>query len=783
MDSTSEGKTDDENHPDNEKLVNVWKKRSLAAGDVEDSELFSRVKRMRAEGVFTSLQSLTELADAELKKHFGIADFYLGEFRDALRVTEDDPFQYENELNEKLLVHGQRVYDSEFIGSYLPEASTFRSRQVNAESSTDQSRRPAQFRAFLGPSGSGKTFSAIKQKFEADLSQIDSGNHQRACTLYMTVSSFWKSPNNFVEAAEKAWLIHFKKSGQHKLKMVVHVVIDEAGFDESSEGAFKWSLPEFSELQATLQKYAETVLISVAGTNLESVLSESTDSSDPRLTKYRPTPWTLNTMLALVPNIRAAYKVAEKLTDEDARDKLKKWISDVPIFMALAGNGRAAVELVKVVFQLFDQSRDPVDNVAGVVDAVAKFYIDNNGLKSLSVEERRIVVKSVLQVLMAPDVEEPRPVNFTFADGVDSTRFAKFCHGLVDSNVDKYNTTYSYIHNGWKCPCSVSPCLAIVMFELLGFASKLSTNWESFEVICTLAQIQATVLRTATDKEFRLIKMKAPFPASNGVWKAEVPLIQEDDVVLNGPRAQHGDAFGKNTIIQSKHTVDYEEVECNLAEELYRSGLAKSDDDDSENGASVHAAITALLYRQWNGTVFGEEDSRPATTNPALPRTARTLMYPASLLETNEVVNYKLLDIIKVQAEELLEGEDKGDEGEGEKQNYKWRVGTTTITVPKQFAENVTLLICTNAGSIKLKLESEKVDERLDGDYLESQSSALSSNSLQSDARIKQFSLKPEHVDRTGALQNGDASFLETWIARNAKDGVAVRFLFCRETT
>ena len=36
-------------------------------------------------------------------------------------------------------------------------------------------------------------------------------------------------------------------------------------------------------------------------------------------------------------------------------------------------------------------------------------------------------------------------------------------------------------------------------------------------------------------------------------------------------------------------------------DELYKSGLAKDDNDESNGGVSVHATVTALLYQQWNG--------------------------------------------------------------------------------------------------------------------------------------------------------------------------------------
>ena len=206
----------------------------------------------------------------------------------------------------------------------------------------------------------------------------------------------------------------FTKQKQ-KLQMIVHVVIDEAGFKEVDHGGFEWSVKDFSAIETALRKHAETVLISIAGTNLEKVMSESTNSANPSLVKYRASEWKLDNLRSLVPNIRDTYNVAKYLTNQAAEELLESWMTRVPIFAALASNARAAVELVRILFELNDYGRDPVDNIPGVVDSVAKFYIACNALKTLNQTERRAVVKSVLKVLQAPDADDPKPVVFDFA--------------------------------------------------------------------------------------------------------------------------------------------------------------------------------------------------------------------------------------------------------------------------------------------------------------------------------------------------------------------------------
>ena len=343
----------------------------------------------------------------------------------------------------------------------------------------------------------------------------------------------------------------------------------------------------------------------------------------------------------------------------------------------------------------------------------------------------------------------------------------KDCYGIVDSNVDNLDGGYTYIDETWKCPCKISPCLTIILFELLGFAARLSTSWESFETVCVLAQVQATVLRTSITEEFDLIKVKTPFPASGAIRSARVPIIKQNDVVLNGPRAPHGDAFSKNVIVQSKYSVNPEEVECNLMDELYKSGLAKDDNDESNGGASVHAAVTALLYQQWNGQGFDKRESTSSdSSRPQLSETSRSLMYPASLLEANAVANYSLLEIVKVASTSREHGNDDDDAFDCDEVD-KWKVGATVIDIPKQFNQTITLVICTNARSIKLKL----LDAKHDGNYQASQSSSPPPTG---------FTVTPEHLNQDGALLENGTSLLRDWITQKAKGGVVVRFHFCR---
>ena len=145
-------------------------------------------------------------------------------------------------------------------------------------------------------------------------------------------------------------------------------------------------------------------------------------------------------------------------------------------------------------------------------------------------------------------------------------------------------------------------------------------------------------------------------------------------------------------------------------------------------------------------------------------------MYPASLLEANEVASYSLLEIIKVASTGREQGNDDDDAFDCDEVD-KWKVGATAIDIPKQFNQTITLVICTNARSIKLKLQSDKVDALYDGDYQEGQSSSQSPPTV--------FTVTPEHVNRDGALLENGTSQLRDWITQKAKGGVVVRFYFC----
>ena len=106
-----------------------------------------------------------------------------------------------------------------------------------------------------------------------------------------------------------------------------------------------------------------------------------------------------------------------------------------------------------------------------------------------------------------------------------------------------------------------------------------------------------------------------------------MPIIKQNDVVMNGPRAPQGDAFSKNVIVQSKYSVDYEVVECNLMDELYKSGLAKRTTTTSRMAERPYTLLRRLFCIN-NGTAKGSIKSKSRssdTSRPQLPKTSRTL--------------------------------------------------------------------------------------------------------------------------------------------------------------
>ena len=90
-------------------------------------------------------------------------------------------------------------------------------------------------------------------------------------------------------------------------------------------------------------------------------------------------------------------------------------------------------------------------------------------------------------------------------------------------------------------------------------------------------------------------------------------------------------------------------------------------------------------------------------------------------------------------------------------------------------------MICTNAMSIELKLESEKVDARVDGDFSQDLTMMESQDSTMAGSQMVKFTLTPAHVDMNGTLkQDTTTEPLRRWIQKHAKAGVHVCFRFCR---
>jgi hypothetical protein len=377
-----------------------------------------------------------------------------------------------------------------------------------------------------------------------------------------------------------------------------------------------------------------------------------------------------------------------------------------------------------------------------VVGTVTKFYINQSCFRGLAKGARYQVVKAILQVLTKPDVEAAALVEFEIEPAL-----LRHCRGIVGSNVEKANGMYCYLDGAWKCPCKVSACLTIVLFELLGFASELASDWSSFETVCTLALIQDTILKTEPQVGFRLVELKTPFPSGTAKNTTFVPRCNPHDVIRNGPKASHGDGFAHNEIMQVKHARNRDSVDCSFWDEAYKAGLLKDD------RKSVHAFATALLYEQWNsaGCVAAVTETAMDATVTSVP--TRNGRYPASLLEMRRDDGYDVVTVNKVQ--------DDGD-------NELWirQDDGAEVAIPASFNPPITFSIFTNADSIELALVAAKKTETFE----EHESMPLKAT------------IRPTDVDFDGFLD--DANDCNITLKRSfeaqLKAGVKVRFRFCR---
>mmetsp|Transcript_15888 Transcript_15888/g.17767 ORF Transcript_15888/g.17767 Transcript_15888/m.17767 type:complete len:770 (-) Transcript_15888:2007-4316(-) len=510
----------------------------------------------------------------------------------------------------------------------------------------------------LGSSGSGKTTFAA-----STLRTLYSNQRQ----FMAPDSDRYKGPQFFVyfrgdqirdskEAPEEAAYTAIKKLIQPEIEVNLDevdkpgridgfliVIIDEVGIRKDKE----WvkTIANLNKITAHLQTKIKTVQLVLAGTGLDMITSSF--NSNEGVKKIRMKEWKVNHLEWLV----------EKVPTGGQEDVVKEIITKTPIFRQLGTNGRAAYFLVQAVSKYvgYFEKTALIDHV---VTEVAFDYINSNGMKNLSADERRNVARIVLRVLQnakSDVVDFSLLETETEPEKVHST-VVKACFSLLETHVEGNN-----IAEGKQYAVSISPSVSILLTAMMGNIASLSASWAGFEVIVALTELQRlfTLSEIPIAPEMSLFRSRLAFPATvhnklpdaGKTYTVKVPYTTADSILLNGTKAPYSDVISYKRLLQSKHSTDKKTyTTLNLRSELAKMGVLKPNLYKKDENI-VQRFMTHQLMKQWAETEKSGDDKEYSRNNASsasktssvfldssviLDKGVTRLMYPMAQLQTED---------------------------------------------------------------------------------------------------------------------------------------------------
>jgi hypothetical protein len=389
--------------------------------------------------------------------------------------------------------------------------------------------------------------------------------------------------------------------------------------------------------------------------------------------------------------------------------------------------------------------------VPSIVDEVVYNYIDQNGIRVLSLKARRRVAAWVLgslSRLTMKSVELPR------FEGLSSSEEGKALM-LLQLNVQLSNGTLTLLEDEWYS-ASVTPALAIVLFNMAGVFTGILAGWRGEEEVAALyAALQAILDRfrkhavdlngenTAIDdlvkqfdeslSELYVYRLRTQVQ-SNKVANVNIPIVPRHSILLNAEKASFADVIAPYQLLQTKHTENPSTpVAVDLEEELKKCCLLKDDKNDS-----VMRGLIAL----WDGTFEGfrftwaqderDEERAPPTSPAGFRQLQLSKAYPANLIMTRQPFD-------GVEYAEILHGGEVS--------------GTGVVLPPLPARLDVSFVLASNA---------KRLDLVLPGNF----SLPITEASLDEALMIVESKLSGEQLEKWTAFR---ATFLE---------GVTLQFLF-----
>jgi hypothetical protein len=670
----------------------------------------------------------------------------------------------------------------------------------------DNSTRDMPVSIVTGSSGSGKTFFCLQY-----LTDFLKGEQKYSTALYLqpdpTVTKIdFGVPPDVVHAALLAYIRSALKMrfGEldftAKLNMHVSVIIDEAGGSDLNghfeDKAFLKGLWEHLE-----DHLATNVSLVVSGTGLTG--TNLTSSGDAFI--FRLGPWVQHDVEELVKQQSRKLVLKAGETVKSVVDAIFKH----PKLRGLTTNARSAYCLVRAIASLCshyvaDAWSVQLDAWApALVTTVVHQYIAGNGLRTLDVDERRVVAASVFRALEDAASWNPEAGAMAF----DPPAFERLegkplamAKSLVTWNVERVDAkedgeTILQLVDKEPRVISVTPAIATVLFVMAGVQVSMIRGWRAEKEVAALYAARQGILRCFDrlqgEKErlkdelrkirlYELRKQIQPFRQVAATQtdaakktrqsRVRVPIVSESPVLLNGDKASFADVIAPYMLLQAKHTSG-KQVKVDIEQELGKCCLLER----CRNNNQVLRGLLAV----WSGTVaasFSARQEESATAARVHNPHGMSNAYPENMIKYGDPVDSVRYAFIERGASVIKAGDQK-------------------LKLPDFKGEGICFVISTNAEVIDLvDIDIELGDSQAskddvlnvqaeDGSRIDSdaEDAATVGGGVAPSPRKRSLKVTPDMLDPDLQLKAGSLGEFEVkWneLKKTVISGVKIKFLF-----
>jgi hypothetical protein len=480
----------------------------------------------------------------------------------------------------------------------------------------------------LGSSGSGKTFFCLEH-----LRDFRNDDAMDSVTLYFKAAglegasavdySSPDAPRQMADAIKERvglWVrLYIRRVWDMSAPLAMHVclVLDEAGATPT-QGFFDDKAKVINLLVAIdAAKIAQSVFVVACGAGLRSQTFESVKEAY----YVRMKPWKRSDVEKVIGQF--ADKGYMKVRESDSASTVAEAIYKISLLDELTTNARSAYFMVQGIASATSQTQTLRHLgwqahlsalVPGVVNDVVYKYTDSNGIQGLSEDQRILVAAWVMGGLSEL---KPGAVDLPVFPGLNAIE-AAVANQMLEFNVQRSNNTLSLVR-GEDFSASVTPAIAIVLFNMASVFTSLVPGWRGEEEVAALFAAKEAILErwskhidaneeararygpsrderteilqkedlsrlehdfVASLKQVSVYRLRSQVQSSKGA-EVTIPMVSKHSILVNAERATFADVVAPYLFLQTKHTsAPRNMVVVNMPVELGKCCLLKRSVND-----------------------------------------------------------------------------------------------------------------------------------------------------------------------------------------------------------